>query len=72
MTEEVAMRVVADVHLCMASQACSLICPEVFGHEEDGTVVLLHDTPPAQLGDKVREAVDACPTGAIRLDQSAS
>ncbi|MEU4544710.1 ferredoxin [Nonomuraea dietziae] len=65
------MRVEVDVPKCVASGQCVLLAPEVFDQrDEDGLVVLLEDTPSAELHDAVRESATACPSAAIRLDES--
>jgi ferredoxin len=40
----------------------------VFDQDEDGTVVLLVEAPPAELDGDLRYAVSTCPSGAISLD----
>lgn len=46
--------------------------PSVFDQrDEDGVVVLLTDTPPADLRDAVREAADVCPAACIFLSETA-
>ncbi|MEV4166416.1 ferredoxin [Nonomuraea dietziae] len=65
------MRVEVDVTRCVASGECVLLVPEVFDQrEEDGLVVLLEDTPSAELHEAVRESATACPSAAIRLEKS--
>ena len=50
---------------------CVLLAPDVFDQrDEDGMVVLLDDTPPAELHDAVRESAAVCPAAAIRLVES--
>jgi ferredoxin len=48
---------------------CALIGPEVFDQDpEDGRVVLLDPTPPPDRHEAAREAIEACPCGAISED----
>ncbi|MEV7211876.1 ferredoxin [Kitasatospora cineracea] len=55
---------------CCGSGQCVLAAPEVFDqNEQDGTVVLLQASPPADLVREVADAVAACPGGAIRLEE---
>jgi ferredoxin len=42
--------------------------PEVFEVRSDGYLYILQEEPPADLGDKVKEAADLCPTGAITVE----
>lgn len=61
------MSVTADTAVCIGAGLCALRAPEVFDQDEsDGTVVLLRQPAPDDLP-LVREAVDQCPSGAIRL-----
>ncbi|MFI0775299.1 ferredoxin [Streptomyces sp. NPDC021212] len=62
------MRVEVDVPKCVAAGQCVLLAPDVFDQrDEDGLVVLLDETPPAELLDSVRESATVCPAAAIRL-----
>ncbi|MGR4854933.1 ferredoxin [Streptomyces violaceus] len=65
------MRVEVDVPSCVASGQCVMLAPDVFDQrEEDGSVVLLDDTPPYELHDAVGESATMCPAQAIRLAES--
>jgi ferredoxin len=65
------MRVEVDVPKCVASGQCVLLAPDVFDQrDEDGMVVLLDETPSAELQDAVRESATVCPAAAIRLVES--
>ncbi len=57
------MRVTVDEELCVASGGCEMICPEVF--EVDLVSEVKDEHPDRSLHGRVREAADACPTGAI-------
>lgn len=61
------MRIQADRTVCIASGNCVLRCPEVFDQNQDALVTLLTDTPPAAQGERVRDAVAGCPSGALSL-----
>ncbi|MET7326995.1 ferredoxin [Nonomuraea sp. NPDC005650] len=62
------MEIKADTTVCIGAGMCALTVPEVFDQSEDeGTVVLLQQVPPAELEDGVRRAVTLCPSGAISV-----
>ncbi|MFE7431720.1 ferredoxin [Streptomyces tendae] len=47
---------------------CLLAAPAVFDQDEqDGLVRILDENPPASQSDAVREALRACPSGALAL-----
>ncbi|MFF5173676.1 ferredoxin [Micromonospora sp. NPDC000089] len=61
------MRVRADRGVCIGSGLCVLRLPEMFDQsEDDGTVVLLRADPDQEA--IVLEVVEACPSGALRID----
>jgi ferredoxin len=63
------MRVIIDQDKCVASGQCVLAAADVFDQrDEDGIVVLLNDTPPAQRADDVRRAATLCPARAITVE----
>jgi ferredoxin len=61
------MKIVIDYDLCEANAVCMDVCPECFRVEEDDTLTLLVERPPASLRSKVEEAVRLCPRQAISL-----
>ncbi|MBB6344062.1 ferredoxin [Nonomuraea muscovyensis] len=62
------MKIEADTTVCIGAGMCALTVPKVFDQsEEDGTVVLLDPSPPAELEDAVRRAVTLCPSGALSV-----
>lgn len=61
------MEVDVDTDKCIASGGCVFACPEVFGQDDDGIVVLLDARPDESLRDKVLEAIDACPAAVITV-----
>jgi ferredoxin len=62
------MKVVVNFDLCASTGACMQFSPEVFEVRSDGYLYVLHENPPAELHDSVREAAEMCPTGAISLE----
>lgn len=63
------MKVSVDKELCMGDRNCNMLCPEVFKYDEDELMsAVLLDEIPEHLEDKVNQAVDECPGGAITID----
>jgi ferredoxin len=56
------VNVFVDETLCQGHARCNLICPEVFGLDEDGFAAVLTPQVPAA----VRDAVLNCPEQAIK------
>lgn len=63
------MKVTVDFDLCASTGACMQTCPEVFEVRSDGYLYILQEEPPAELHDRVREAAEMCPTGAISFEE---
>ena len=63
------MRVIVDYDVCASTGSCMQVCPEVFEVRSDGFLYVLQDEPPAELHERVREAEQLCPTGAITLEE---
>jgi ferredoxin len=61
-------RVVADREMCMGSGNCVVECPEVFALDDESVVIVVDQDPPAELREKVQNAVDACPAGCLALE----
>ncbi|MBT2508655.1 ferredoxin [Streptomyces sp. ISL-98] len=60
------MKVFLAPEQCVGAGHCVTSAPEVFDqNEDDGVVLLLDDTPDADLADSVHEAADLCPAQAI-------
>ncbi|MGI5200623.1 ferredoxin [Spirillospora sp. CA-108201] len=65
-----AVRIVADHDRCLGAGQCALFAPEVFDQsDEDGTVVLLTESPPEDLHEDVRRAARMCPNQVISLHE---
>lgn len=63
------MKVTVDQPKCVSAGNCVANAPEVFDQDEDdGTVILLDENPPAALTGAVRDAVAACPASVISVD----
>lgn len=61
------MRVEIEPDRCVASGQCVMHAPTVFDQDDDGIVVLLDATPPAEVHPGVREAAAVCPAALIRI-----
>jgi ferredoxin len=59
--------IIVDYDECEANAICEGLVPEVFKVDEDDRLNLLIQRPPAELLDKVQEAVDMCPKRALFL-----
>ncbi|NNC38712.1 MAG: ferredoxin [Acidimicrobiales bacterium] len=62
-------KVTIDRSLCCGYGVCVEECPEVFGLDEDGIVVLLKGEVGSDLFDKANEAAYACPQMVIKLEK---
>ena len=61
------MKVVVDFDECASNAVCMGIVPEVFEVRDDGYLYILNENPPKELRERLREAVNSCPTGAISI-----
>ena len=61
------MKVSADRDVCVCAGMCVMTAPEVFDQDDDGTVLLLTGEVPEGEQNRVRDAVNLCPSGALRL-----
>jgi ferredoxin len=62
------MRVIVDYDMCASTGACAQVAPEVFEVRSDGYLYILQEEPGEDLRDKVTQAADLCPTGAITVE----
>jgi len=56
-----------DEDACAAHGDCADLAPEVFEVRDDGFLYVLNEHPGEDLRDKVRQAANGCPTGAITI-----
>jgi ferredoxin len=63
------MKVVIDYDACASNALCMDILPEVFEVRDDGFLYVLEENPAEELRDKLNEAVAACPTAAISIEE---
>jgi ferredoxin len=62
------MKITADTGKCVGAGQCVLTEPALFDQsEDDGTVIVLNETPEGELVEKAREAVHVCPSQALSL-----
>jgi ferredoxin len=61
------MKIQVNFDLCASNAICMAMAPEVFEVRDDGYLYILNDNPGPELDEKVRDAVNGCPTGAISL-----
>lgn len=61
------MRAIVDEDLCIGCGSCEAICPEVFELVDDASKVKTDPVPPEHQH-ACREAAEACPAGAISIE----
>lgn len=62
------MKVTADRDVCISAGNCVMVADAVFDQDVDGIVVVLVDEVPEDQEDHAREAVNLCPSQALRLE----
>jgi ferredoxin len=62
------MKVVVDYDACASNALCMDILPDVFEVRDDGFLYVLNENPDESLRGKLNEAVAACPTAAISIE----
>ena len=60
------MKVTVDQDLCIACGACIDTCPEVFDWNDEGLAHSIVDEVPEDKEESAKEALDSCPTEAIK------
>ncbi|EDY59906.1 MULTISPECIES: ferredoxin [Streptomyces] len=66
------MRIDIDKDVCIGAGQCALAAPGVFTQDDDGFSTLLPGREDGGGDPMVREAVRACPVGAITVSETAS
>jgi len=61
------VKVVVDFDVCASNAVCMGLVPEVFEVRDDGFLYILDEHPAESMRERLREAVNSCPTGAISL-----
>ena len=63
------MKVHADQQICIGSGLCALRLPEIFDQaSNDGRVIILRTEPDPTQKTAVLQAIETCPSGALRID----
>jgi ferredoxin len=62
------MRIVLDRAKCTGIGICEALAPTVFEVDDDGELILLSCEVPEGAQDEVIQAVEGCPTLALRLE----
>jgi ferredoxin len=62
------VKVTVDYDVCASTGSCMQVCPEVFEVRSDGFLYVLQEEPPEELRDRVHQAEELCPTGAITVE----
>jgi len=65
-------RVEADLDLCQGHAMCELEAPDYFQVPKRGKVEILDAEPPDEARDEIEQAVLACPTQALSIQNSES
>lgn len=60
------MKVYVDQDLCISCGLCIDTCPAVFDWNDDGKADVIVDEVPADAEDDAREAMESCPSEAIK------
>lgn len=63
------MRITIAPEKCIASGACRLAAPLVFGQDEDGVVTVLDPSPPQAQQAAARAAAIGCPAAVITIEE---
>jgi ferredoxin len=61
------MKAVIDKEACIGCGLCPSMCPEVYEMGDDGKAFVKVDTVPKDVEASAREAAEACPTEAIKI-----
>lgn len=63
------MKITVDHGKCTGLGICESFAPEVFEVDDNGDLVVRTETVPEGMLDAVRQAVEGCPTAALRFEQ---
>lgn len=60
------MKMFVDPDLCISCGLCINTCPEVFDWDDENKAKAIVDTVPGDAESTAKEAMDGCPTEAIK------
>ena len=63
------MRIVLDENKCSSLGMCESVAPDFFEVRDDGALELLKPTPSGDQRALMEEAVAACPTSALSIEE---
>ena len=61
------MELKVDPDLCEANAVCCGLAPDVFELDDDERLIIKQSQPPAELMDRVTNAVERCPKNALEI-----
>lgn len=62
------VRIIADPEVCVGAGQCVRTAPDLFAQSEEGLVRLLDAEPSPEQVAQADDAVQACPSGALRIE----
>ncbi|HSP39703.1 MAG TPA: ferredoxin [Frankiaceae bacterium] len=62
------MKLVLDENKCSSLGMCESVAPDVFEVGEEGALTIVNSHPPEAQRELMEEAVEACPTGALSIE----
>jgi len=68
----VAYKIKVDRDQCCGYGVCAEICPDVYGIDEDGLIVLLKEEVDDNLFEAANEGAYACPQSVIKVEKASS
>ncbi len=63
------MKAIVNQEACIGCGACAAICDKVFEINDEGLSTTITDKVEEEDSQEVRDAADACPTGAILVEE---
>ncbi len=62
------MKFVVEADLCISCGACISLCPDVFDWDDNDKAKAIPDDVPSEQEDSAVEAMESCPTDAIKKE----
>ena len=63
------MKITVDYDVCASNAVCMSIAPELFEVRDDGFMYVLNENPGPEFDERLRNAVESCPTGALSVEE---